>query len=111
MNLGKHFGGAPPLVLKPGDFDPPTVGGQRRPGQFGGREFKDITETPIQHLQTGLAEIGYSVGPANGQFNPRTARAVRHFRVHFERRSDSDTIDAPTAALIRAVRDANPRAD
>ena len=111
MNLGKNFSGASSLVLKPGDFDPQTVGGQRRPGQFGGREFKDITETPIQHLQTWLAEIGYSVGPANGQFNPRTARAVRHFQVHFEGRSDRNTINAQTAALIRAVRDANPRAD
>lgn len=111
MNLGKHFSGSSPLALQSGDFDPQTGGGQPRPGHFGGREFKDITETPIRHLQTWLAEIGYSVGPADGRFNPRTARAVRHFRVHFEGRGDSDMIDAQTAALIRAVRDANPRAD
>ena len=82
-----------------------------RPGRFGGREFKDVTETPIKHLQTWLAEIGYSVGPVDGQFNPRMARAVRHFQVHFEGRSDNDTINAQTAVLIRAVRDANPKAD
>ncbi len=111
MNLGKNFSGSSSLVLKPGDFDPQTVGGKLRPGKFGGRAYQDITETPIQHLQTWLAEIGYSVGPANGQFNARTARAVRHFQVHFEGRSDRNTINAQTAALIRAVRDANPRAD
>lgn len=82
-----------------------------RPGRFGGREQKGITETPIKHLQTWLAEIGYSVGSANGQFNARTARAVRHFLVHFEGRSDNDTVNAQTAALIRAVRNANPKAD
>ena len=111
MNLGKNFSGSSSLVLKPGDFDPQTVGGKLRPGKFGGREYQDITETPIQHLQAWLAEIGYSVGPVNGQFNARTARAVRHFQVHFEGRSDRDTINVQTAALIRAVRDANPRAD
>lgn len=110
MNLGKNFSGSP-LVLKPGDFDPQTVGGKLRSGQFGGREYQDRIETPIKHLQTWLVEIGYSVGPANGQFNPRTARAVRHFQVHFEGRSANDTINEQTAALIRAVRDANPQAD
>ncbi|MDG4550822.1 MAG: N-acetylmuramoyl-L-alanine amidase [Candidatus Contendobacter sp.] len=105
------LGGSPPPALRPGDHDPRMVGGKPRPGRFGGREIKDVTETPIKHLQTWLAEIGYSVGPADGQFNPRMARAVRHFQVHFEGRSDSDTINARTAALIRAVRDANPKAD
>jgi hypothetical protein len=61
--------------------------------------------------QSLLAEIGYSVGRADDQFNTRTARAVRHFRVHFEGRNDNDTVNAPTAALIHAVREANPQAD
>ena len=100
-----------PLVLKPGDFDPQTVGGKFRPGRFGGKEYKDVTQTPIADLQTWLAEIGYSVGPVNGQYNSRTAHAVKHFQVHFEGRSTNDTINAQTAALIRAVRKANPRAD
>jgi len=104
-------GGAKPLILRPGDFDPQTVGGNLRPGKFGGLEHKDVTQTPIKQLQTWLAEIGYSVGPADGCFNARTARAARHFQVHFEGRSDNDTISAGTAALIRSVRAANPKAD
>jgi ABC-type polar amino acid transport system ATPase subunit len=110
LSLGPNGAGKTTLIRSV-DFDPQTVGGKLRPGRFGGREFKDISATPITHLQTLLAEIGYSVGPANGQFNQRTARAVRHFQVHFEGRSNNETINAQTAVLIRAVRDANPRAD
>jgi N-acetyl-anhydromuramyl-L-alanine amidase AmpD len=104
-------GGTKPLILKPGDFDPQSAGGKLQPGKFGGLERKDITQTPIKQLQTWLAEIGYSVGPADGVFNRQTARAARHFQVHFEGRSDNDTINAGTAAMIRSVRAANPKAD
>lgn len=100
-----------PLVLKPGDFDPRTVGGKLQPARFGGRAYNDISQTPITQLQTWLSEIGYSVGRPDGVYSPRTANAVRHFKVHFEGRSDSDTINQRTAALIHAVRTANPKAD
>jgi N-acetyl-anhydromuramyl-L-alanine amidase AmpD len=111
MSNGMLLMGEPPLVLKPGDFDPRMVGGKLQPCRLGGRVFKDIEITPITHLQTWLAEIGYSVGTADGQFNQRMARAVKHFQVHFENRNDNDRVNAQTAALIRAVRDANPKAD
>jgi len=111
MNRGLMRDGGRAVVLKAGDFDPKTIGGKVQPSRFGGKEYKEVTQTPITLLQTWLAEIGYSVGPLTGQFNPRTARAVRHFQVHFEGRSDNDTINQRTAALIRAVRDANPKAD
>jgi N-acetyl-anhydromuramyl-L-alanine amidase AmpD len=111
MNNGLMLTSGQPLVLRPGDHDPRLVGGKMKPGRFGGTEYKDIAETPIKQLQTWLAEIGYSTGPADGVFNHRTARAVRHFQVHFAGRSNNETVNADTAALIRAVRDANPKAD
>jgi len=111
MNNGHGAADGKPLVLKPGDFDPQVVGDKPKPSRFGGKEVKDVTYTPIKELQTCLAEIGYSVGPANGHFNARMARAVVHFQVHFEGRSSNDTINEGTAALISDVRRANPKAD
>ncbi len=110
MNNGLMLSAGKTLTLKPGDFD--TQGtGKNQTSKFGGNAYKEVTGTPIKQLQTWLAEIGYSIGPANGQFNRQMARAVRHFQVHFEGRSDNEKINAKTAAMIRAVRLANPKAD
>jgi N-acetyl-anhydromuramyl-L-alanine amidase AmpD len=111
MNSGKLLMGERGLVLRPGDFDPKMAGGKLQPCRFGGKVFKDIEIAPIAHLQTWLGEIGYSIGKADGQFSQRMARAVKHFQVHFENRNNNDTVNADTAALIHAVRDANPKAD
>jgi N-acetyl-anhydromuramyl-L-alanine amidase AmpD len=97
------------LALTGGDFDPQPGAG--KPSKFGHKDYKDITDTPIKTLQTWLAEIGYSVGTADGKLNPRTVQAARHFQVHFQNRDNVATINAETAALIKAVRDANPKAD
>lgn len=99
------------LVLKPGDFDAKVIGGKPQPSKFGGKAYTEVTGTPIAQIQTWLKEIGYSVGPVTGEFNRQTARASRHFQVHFEGRSDRDTIDQQSAALIRDVHAANPKAD
>jgi N-acetylmuramoyl-L-alanine amidase len=99
------------LQLRENDHDPRQVGTQAQPGRFGGHPRPGVTATPIAHLQTCLAEIGYSVGPANGVFNHRTARAVQHFETHFLGAAANERVDRATAALIRAVRLANPVAD
>lgn len=96
------------LQLREDDHDPRQVGKQTQPGRFGGQPRPGVAMTPIAQLQTCLAEIGYSVGPANGVFNHRTARAVRHFETHFLGAAANERIDRATAALIRAVRLANP---
>jgi N-acetyl-anhydromuramyl-L-alanine amidase AmpD len=111
---GSSFHGDMPTLLKPGDWDPHLVAGKPRAARWGGKDYKDVTDVnvaPIKLLQTYLADIGYSVGPATGQFNTRTARAVKHFQVHFEQRDHSDTINFSTAELIRSVWAANPKAD
>jgi hypothetical protein len=61
-------------------------------------------------LQTWLAEIGYSVGPADGKYEARTIRAVLHFQTHFIGKGATDRVNRQTAALINAVRQANPKA-
>ena len=99
------------LALRSGDRDPRQVGGKSQPGRFGGANRAGISATPITQLQTWLGEIGYSVGPANGQYTDRMSRAVQHFQVHFLRRQDNDSINRSIAELIRDVRAANPQAD
>ena len=111
MKQDPNATGGKPLVLKAGDVDPKMVGDKPTPARFGGKEYKGISYTPIKELQTCLAEIGYSVGPANGHFNPRMARAVVHFQTHFEGQDTNATVNEQTAALIQSVRRANPIAD
>jgi N-acetyl-anhydromuramyl-L-alanine amidase AmpD len=98
------------LQLRENDHDPRQVGKQTQPGRFGGQPRPGVAATPIAQIQTWLSEIGYSVGPANGQFNHRTARAVRHFETHFLGAGANERVDRATAALIRAVRLSNPAA-
>jgi N-acetyl-anhydromuramyl-L-alanine amidase AmpD len=98
------------LQLRENDHDPRQVGNKTQPGRFGGQTRPGVAATPIAQLQTWLAEIGYSVGPANGVFNHRTARAVLHFETHFLGAAADQRVDRATAALIRAVRLANPAA-
>lgn len=100
--------GVQDLALRTSDHDPRQVGTRAQPGRFGGRDRPGVTATPIAQLQTWLAEIGYSVGTATGEYNARTARAVLHFRTHFAGQHAADTVDQSTAALIREVRLANP---
>lgn len=100
------------LRLVENDHDPVIVNGKvTGPGRFGGQPDKDVTDGPIKQLQTWLLEIGYSVGKADGVLNHRTIRAARHFQVHFQNTANRESINAETAALIKAVRMANPVAD
>jgi N-acetyl-anhydromuramyl-L-alanine amidase AmpD len=113
-SIGKDLGIDTLITLKLGDWDPQLVGGKVKAPRWGGKEYKNITDvniSPIKQLQTYLADIGYSVGPATGQFNARTAHAVKHFQVHFEQRDSNDRINFRTASLIRDVWAANPKAD
>jgi N-acetyl-anhydromuramyl-L-alanine amidase AmpD len=100
-----------PLALRVGDRDAKLVGGKLRPGRFGGDEIPDADLQPIKHLQTWLAEIGYSVGPADGVFSKRMGRAVLHFQTHFIGAGANQSINQETAELIRGVALANPKAD
>lgn len=100
-----------PVVLIENDFDPAKAGTKVHPGKFGGQDYPDVTDTPITLLQTWLSEIGYSVGPATGKYNNRFFRAVLHFQTHFLGQGATGRIDQQTATLIRAVRQANPKAD
>lgn len=103
--------GGKSMALVEGDYDPIMVGTKLKPGRFGRREIPDVAVAPIKLLQTWLSEIGYSVGKVDGIYHHQFARAVRHFRVHFLRQHDKESIDQETADLIRAVRAANPKAD
>jgi N-acetyl-anhydromuramyl-L-alanine amidase AmpD len=103
--------GGKPVVLVENDYDPKPVGNKLRSGKFGRNEFPTVTDTPISLLQTWLSEIGYSVGKADGIYNHRFFRAVLHFQTHFLGQGATGNIDQQTAALIRAVRQANPKAD
>jgi N-acetyl-anhydromuramyl-L-alanine amidase AmpD len=105
MTLGQ------PLVLREGDRDAKMAAGKLRPGRFGGREMPDVDLQPIKHLQRWLAEIGYSVGPQDGVYTKRMARAVFHFQTHFIGGGANQFIDQQTAELIRGVALANPKAD
>jgi hypothetical protein len=98
------------LRLRLNDHDPQLSGKTTIPGVFGGVKYPAVTARPIAQLQTWLAEIGYSVGPADGILNQRTVRAVVHFETHFASAVD-ERLDQTTAALIHAVRLANPKAD
>jgi N-acetyl-anhydromuramyl-L-alanine amidase AmpD len=102
--------GVPDLQLQEGDYDVKKVGAKVRAGKFGGKERPEVDGAPIAQLQQWLAEIGYSVGPANGQYSHRTARAVLHFQTHFVGPGANPNVNRQTAALIRAVWQANPHA-
>lgn len=98
--------GVPNMQLVQGDHD----GTQTQPAQFGGITRKEVLDKPIAQLQTWLAEIGYSIGSADGGYGDRTARAVLHFQTHFVGNGATRHVNRHTAALIRAVHAANPRA-
>jgi peptidoglycan hydrolase-like protein with peptidoglycan-binding domain len=96
------------LELRVNDRDGKQVGNKTESGVFGGKERKGVMETPIVHLQTWLKEIGYSVGPVNGEYKAHLERAVLHFQTHFMGAGATGRVNAQTAALIYAVRQANP---
>src|SRR5262249_14140538 len=102
--------GVSDLQLQEGDYDAKKTGTKVRAGRFGGKERPGGDGAPIAQVQQWLAEIGYSVGPANGQYSYRTARAVLHFQTHFVGRGANQKVNRQTAALIRAVWQANPNA-
>jgi N-acetyl-anhydromuramyl-L-alanine amidase AmpD len=97
--------GVPNLQLVQGDND----GNKLKPTKFGGELRKGALGKPIAQLQTWLKEIGYSVGPVDGECTIRMTKAVLHFQVHFIGvQANVGVVNRQTAALIYAVRQANP---